>query len=391
MPTSIGWRLLALGVVTVVAGRAFGILEFYVIGTAAITVVVLAWVLRLAHSSRLSLSRTVSSEMVAVAEPVEVRLQVANLGRLPSPTVLLNEHMTGEPDVRFSLAPLPGASTVTGSYRLQPARRGVLEIGPTVVSDIDGLGLAHRRRIFRRRTRVVVHPPIESLVSPRLPVGGGLSLPSDFHRRSLGLESDEFDVLRPYVEGDDLRHIHWRSTARLDEFMVRRFQPSRPGRMTVIIDTRPPGNLVSMQDRTTSVAASIVNAVLRSGDEAQVLTTDGRRTPLLSNYSELGVALEFLALLDGGRPGIEVQLIGEGSVVVAVSASPDAIDDDSARLELAERLEASLIVTYGAGHRSTPAPAVDYEGGWIHLTGPGQLPNLWRVPALAGRGVADLG
>ena len=389
MPTSIGWRLLAVGVLAVVAGRAFGILELYVIGAAAVSAVVVALAVRLVHPSRLSLRRLVSSEMVTVAESVEVTLRITNRAGLRSPTVRLNERVSGQPDVRFSLAAVPGNSTATGSYRLQPTRRGVLEIGPTVVSDIDALGLARRRRVLGRRTRVVVHPPIETLVSPRLPVGGALSLPSDFHRRSLGLESDEFDVLRPYVEGDDLRHIHWRSTARLDEFTVRRFQPSRPGRMTVIIDTRPPGDLVSMQDRTTSVAASITNAVLRSGDEAQILTTDGRRTPLLSHYSEVGAALEFLALLEGGRPDIDVQLFGEGSVVVAVSASPDAIDDDSARHELAERLGASLIVTYGAGHQSTATPAVDYEGGWIHLTGPGQLPSLWRVPALAGRGVVD--
>ena len=138
-----------------------------------------------------------------------------------------------------------------------------------------------------------------------------------------------------------------------------------------------------------TLSATIANAVLRSGDEAQILTTDGRRTPLLSHHSEMGAALEFLALLEGGRPDVDVQPIAEGSVVVAVSASPDVIDDDRARHELAERLEASLIVTYGAGHRSTPAPAVDYEGGWIHRTGPGQLPGLWRVPALAGRGVVD--
>lgn len=390
MPTSTGWMLLALGVVAIVAGRAFAILEFYVIGTAAISAVVVALAARLVHPSRLSLSRLVSSGMVTVAEPVEVTLHVTNLARLPSPTVRLNEHVSGEPDAGFGLAPVPGNSTATSSYQLQPMRRGVLEIGPTTVSDIDGLGLARRRRVLGRRTRVVVHPPIETLVSPRPPVGGALSLPSDFHRRSLGLESDEFDVLRPYVEGDDLRHIHWRSTARLDEFTVRRFQPSRPGRMTVIIDTRPPGNLVSLQDRTTSVAASIADAVLRSGDEARIVTTDGRGTPLLSHYSELGVALEFLALLEGGGPGIDVQLIGEGSVAVAVSASPDAIDDDRARHELAERLAASLIVTCGSGHQSTPAPAVDHEGGWIHLTGPGQLPSLWRVPALAGRGAVDL-
>ena len=174
-------------------------------------------------------------------------------------------------------------------------------------------------------------------------------------RRSLGLESDEFDVLRPYVEGDDLRHIHWRSTARLDEFMVRRFQPSRPGRMTVIIDTRPPGDLMSVQDHTTSVAASIVCAVLRSGDEAQILTTDGRRTPLFVHDSEVGAALEFLALLEGGQPDIDVEAISGGSVVV-VSALPEAIDTDGARHELAQQLEASLIITYGAGHRGGRGP-----------------------------------
>lgn len=390
MPTSTGWRLLALGLASVVAGRASGILEFYVIGATAIGAVVVALVVRLVHPSRLSLARRVSSAMVAVSEPVDVTLQVRNRSKLPSPTALLNERVSGAADARFSLAPVPGASTVAGSYRLQPARRGVLEIGPTIVGDIDGLGLARRRQSFGRRTRVVVHPPIEPLVSPRLPVGGALSLPSDFHRRSIGLESDEFDVLRPYVEGDDLRHIHWRSTARLDEFTVRRFQPSRPGRMTVIIDTRPPGDLVSTQDRTTSVAASIVCAVLRSGDEAQILTTDGRRTPLLAHVSEVGVALEFLALLEGGRQGVDVQMIDSGSVVVAVSASPDAIDDDGARHELAQRLEASLVVTYGSGHQGTAAPGVDREGGWIHLTGPGQLPDLWRLPALAGRPGAAL-
>ena len=390
MPTGTGWRLLASGIVAVVGGRALGVLEFYVIGATAVSAVVIALAVRLAHPSRLSFSRRVSSDMVAVSELVEVTLEVANLARLPSPTVRVGEQVSGVGGMRFSLAPVPGGSTAVTSYRLQPARRGVLEIGPTVFSDIDGLGLAQRRHIFQRRTRVIVHPLIETLVSTRLPVGGALSLPSDYRRRSLGLDSDEFDVLRPYVEGDDLRHIHWRSTARLDEFMVRRFQPARPGRLTVIIDTRPPGDLSTVQDHTTSVAASIACAVLRSGDEAQILTTDGRGTALLTHYSEVGAALEFLALLEGGRPEIDVEPNEGGSVVVAVSALPDATDDDSARHELAQRLEASLIITYGSGHRRVAAPGVDHESGWIHLTGPGQLPDLWRVPASAGRGVAAL-
>ena len=388
MPTPVGWKLLPIGVAAVAGGRVFGILELYVIGATAAIAVVMALAVRLVHPSRLSVRRQVSSAMVAVSEPLDVRLEVENRARLPSPTVRISEQVSGADDARVRVAPVPGGSAVSRSYRLHPARRGVLEIGPTLVEDGDALGLARRRRILKSRTRVIVHPPIERLESPRLPVGGDLSLPVEFRRRSLGLTSEEFDVLRPYTEGDDLRHIHWRSTARLDELIVRRFEPSRPGRLTVVIDTRPPGDAAAVQDRTTSVAASIVCAVLRSGDEARILTTDGRGTPLLAHWHDTGAALEFLALLEGGRPVIDIETIDDPSVVVAVTASPDAVDDEGARAGLAQRLGASLVITHGAGHRGSTEPAADIEGGWIHLTGPGQLPGLWRLAAMAGRRAA---
>ncbi|MCY4507050.1 MAG: DUF58 domain-containing protein, partial [Acidobacteria bacterium] len=264
---------------------------------------------------------------------------------------------------------------------------GAREVARPSSEDLAGPGLARRRRSLDSRTRMIVHPPIEQLASPRLPVGGDVSLPIEFRRRSLGLASEEFDVLRPYIEGDDLRHIHWRSTARLDEFIVRGFQPSRPGRLTVVIDTRPPGDSAAVQDRTTSAAGSIVSAVVRSGDEARILTTDGRSTPLLANRHDIGAALEFLAKLEGGRPTIDIEAVDGASVVVAVTASPDAMDDEGSRHGLAQRLGASLVVTHGTGHRGPTAPAADIEGGWIHVTGPGQLPGLWRLTALVGRRV----
>ena len=386
MPTRVGWKLLLAGVVAVVGGRAFAIGELYVIGIAAAAAVVIALAARLVHPSRLSVRRQVSSTMVAVSEQLDVQLEVTNRARLPSPTVRISEPITGGGDVHCSVAPVPPGVAARGSYHLRPARRGVLEIGPTLLTDIDGLGLAHRGRITGSRTRVVVHPPIEQLAAPRLPVGGDVTLPIEFRRRSLGLTSEEFDVLRPYAEGDDLRHIHWRSTARLDEFMVRRFQPSRPGRLTVVIDTRPPGDLAAVQDRTTSVAASIVCAVLRNGDEARILTTDGRGTSMLTHRYEVGTALEFLARLEGGRPTIDVETIDGASVVVAVTARPDAIDDEGSRHGLAQRLGAWMVITYGTGHRGSTTPAVDVDSGWMHVTGPGQLPELWRLASMAGRG-----
>ena len=378
MPTKSGWKLLALAAVAALAGRVLGILELHIAAATTAAAVLIAVAMRLVHPARLSIRRSVSSTMVAVSETVEVRLDITNSSRIVSPTARLEEPVN--PGARFSLAPLAAHATATKTYRLHPARRGVLEIAPTLVSDVDGLGLATRRRSAGPRTRVIVHPVIEPLVSPRLPLGGDLALPVDFRRRSLGLDSEEFDVLRPYTEGDDLRHIHWRSTARLEELTVRRFQPSRPGCLTVVIDTRPPGDARDAQDRTTSVAGSLACAVLRAGDDAQIVTTDGRGTARLTGSSGIPQALEFLALLDGGSPAVGAEHFDDASVVVVVTADPQAASDPDTRHSLALRLHASLIVTHG-GPASVVAPAANLDEGWIHVTGEGQLPDLWRAAA----------
>lgn len=388
MPTAGGWRLLVVGVVAVVAGRAAGLLELYVIGAAAMAAVVIALAIRLLHPSWLAVGRRVATPLVAVGEPVRVSVDVVNRARLRSSTVRISDHVSTSGDVRLTVAPLSGGEAATGRYRLETTHRGVLDVGPMVLDDIDSLGLARRRRRVESYARVIVHPPVEVLTPSRAPLGGDLSVRSEFRPRPLGIESDEFDILRPYVSGDDPRHIHWPTTARFDELTVRRFQSTRPGRFTVVIDTRPPGDLVTAQDRTTSVAASIASAVLRGGDEARIVTTDGRGTPLLSHSALTGAALEFLALLSGGRPDIDVDAPADGSVVVVVSASPDVADDHNARDLLAQRLRASLVVTYGTGLPETAVVGSGAGTDWIHLTGAGQLAGLWRVPASTSAGVS---
>ncbi|MEZ5167894.1 MAG: DUF58 domain-containing protein [Acidimicrobiales bacterium] len=79
--------------------------------------------------------------------------------------------------------------------------------------------------------------------------------------------------------GDDLRRIHWPSSARQGDLQVRQFRPPRHGRLTVVIDTRPPGDTDTVLDVTTSIAASITASVLQAGDAARIESTDGRTTP----------------------------------------------------------------------------------------------------------------
>ncbi len=391
MPTSTGWKLLLVGLVTVFGGRAVGQIELYVIGVTAIAAVLWALVMRIMHPSRLMLERSTSSRLIAVSEQVTVSLKVTNRGNLASPTVRIHEPVNDGRHLGFVVGSLPGGKPATGRYRLRGTHRGVLELGPAILDDLDGLALARRRRRLADSAQVIVHPPVEQLTRSSVPVGESLMPLSTVKRRSLGLQSDDFDFLRPYVSGDDPRHVHWRSTARFDDLMVRHFRPERPGRLTLLIDTRPPGDLAATQDFTTSVAASVLAAVLAGGDEARLLTTDGRGTRLLTHRSHLVEALEFLALLEGGSEQLNATILqsgshSDGAFTVAVTASPQAVEDPALRARLSEQMQASLLITCATDITAPSSPQADPSGRWIHLTGPGQLAHLWQMSRHAGTG-----
>lgn len=380
MPTLNGWKLLAFGVAAALTGRALAMPEFYVMSTAALSVVLLAMSARVLHPSRLAITRRADAAMVAQGEHVRISMLIANRDRLKSPTVRIREYLNSGDSVELCLAPLSSGSHASGHYLIETRRRGVLTIGPSRVEDIDGLGLARRRRLIAARTRIVVHPPVIPLDCERVPVGEDLSSRSEIVRRNIGLDSDDFDILRPYVSGDDPRHIHWRSTAHFGEPMVRRFQPSRPGRLTVVIDTRPPADAVEPLDAATAIAAAIVCSVLHNGDEARLMATDGRCTLMLSRSHGVSAALEFLALLSGGDSEIGIDAPADSSVVVAVSASEQTALDETDRNALVNRLNASQIITCAPADTAFVAPGVDAASGWIHLNEPSQLRATWRMP-----------
>lgn len=377
MPTRAGWGVLAGGVLLVAAGRLVGGLEFVVPGAAAILAVVGAVLVRRVRPSRIAIAKQLTPPRVPAGDPARVDLEVVNRGRVRSPLLRLHDEVTGTRGVHLSIAALDPDGSTRGAYRLPTTRRGVLQLGPTTIDDIDPLGLARRSHHLESTVRLIVHPPIEALPVRRVPSGDDPLLGEEL-RQSLGLSDEEFDGLRPYAPGDDLRRIHWRSSARQDELQVRQFRPPRHGRLTVAIDTRPPGDSADALDITTSVAASIAASVLAAGDATRVETTDGRNTPLVLGNAQLDPILEFLALLEGGSPVVHPAVPSDPGTVVAVTSDPALATDRAARATLAQRLRARIVITcdaerWGAvdGHHST--------GEWIHLTGPGQLAELWKL------------
>ena len=379
MPTRSGWGVLIGGIGFLIAGRLFGAIEFMVAGIAAAGAVVLAVVLRRLFPSQVAVARQLTPPQVPAGEPARVDLEIINHAAYRTPVLTLHDAVSGTRGVNLSLAPVAGnGGRVHGAYRLPTTRRGVLELGPIQIEDTDGLGLARRRHHIQTQVRLIVHPPIEPMPLARVPAGDDPLVGEDL-RQSLGLSDEEFDGLREYVPGDDLRKIHWPSSARLGELQVRQFRPPRHGRLSVIIDTRPPGDTASAIDATASIAGSIAAAVLESGDATRIETTDGRSTPLVTGTAALDGLLEFLALLDGGSERLHPAVAGSGGTVVAVSADPEIATDAAARRRLAIRLRAAVVVTVDAASWGT-GTGQPYNGGdWVHLTGPGQLAANWTL------------
>lgn len=375
MPTRTGWWVLIVSAVAGVFGRLIGGIEFIVPATAGALSIALALLWRRLSLVRLSVKKRLSPLRVPAGDSARVDLELRNVGPRRTPVLHLHDAVRGTRGFGVEVAPIAPNGTVQASYRLSTASRGVQEIGPVTIRDSDAFGLVQREQQIPGVLRLVVHPRIEIIGSPPLRASED-SLLAKLHHQSLGLSDEDFNGLRPYTPGDDLRHVHWLSSARQDELQVRQRRPPRHGLLSVVIDTRPPGDLVASLDITTSIAGSIAASVLGAGDATLIETTDGRSTRRVIGSSQLNPLLEFLALLAEGSPEIHAAVPRINGSVVAVSADPQLVTDQLARSNFAQRLGARLVITtdvenWGADHRP------HHSTGWIHLTGPNQLGKLF--------------
>lgn len=179
----------------------------------------------------------------------------------------------------------PGHAT-TVSYPVPTRRRGLVRLGPLRVGRHDPLGLTRIQRSFGDTDQVWVHPYLH----PIRAVPAGLSRSVEGLAEKVPHGSITFDALREYVPGDDLRHVHWRTSARIGELMVReRLDTSRP-RLVVLLDDRRAVHHDETFEHACEAAASVVTAALREDLTAVLLTTGGTEltvTPGAGAYLDL--------------------------------------------------------------------------------------------------------
>ncbi|MEU8157159.1 DUF58 domain-containing protein [Micromonospora sp. NPDC048986] len=262
--TARGVGLLVAAVALLGVGFRFAYPELTLLGAAAGAAVGYA-ALVAAWRPRLTVTRRADPDRVARGEPASMTLTVRNTGRLRSAN-LLAEDRCGERTVPVPVLRLrPGRDTEV-RYDVPTDRRGVVPVGPLRVTRRDPLGLVALARPYGAAVPVWVHPRIHPLTA--VPRGSGRSL--DGRVDGVPHGSITFDSLREYVVGDELRRVHWRTSARVGELMVRENVDTSLPRLVVLLDNRAAahpqrvGGVAESFESACEAAASVVTAAHRA-------------------------------------------------------------------------------------------------------------------------------
>ncbi|WP_193777480.1 DUF58 domain-containing protein [Streptomyces sp. E5N298] len=281
--TTRGRSFLAAGIAAAVCAYVLGQSDLLRVGLllGALPLVCAAVLYRTRY--RVAGSRRLSPGRVPAGSEARVHLRVDNVSRLPTGLLMLQDrvpYVLG-PRPRFVLDRVEPGGRREVSYRVRSDLRGRYPLGPLQLRLTDPFGLCELTRDFSSYDTLTVIPRVEALPPVRL--SGEAKGYGEGRQRSLALAGDDDVIPRGYRYGDDLRRVHWRSTARYGELMVRREEQPQRARCTVLLDTRvvafEGGGPDSAFEWAVSGAASVLVHMLERGFSVRLLTDSGNSVP----------------------------------------------------------------------------------------------------------------
>jgi uncharacterized protein (DUF58 family) len=273
---------------------------------------------------RLGVTRAVHPDRVDVGQPAFAELVVRNRthSRRPGFTAV---DAVGSQVRPVRVRSLPPGGSARYRYELPTDRRGRVPVGPLAVERTDLLGLACSRQAVGEETHVWVHPrrhPVRLAESGRArhhhegappphPMAGAMDL----------------RALRPYVPGDELRHLHWKATARTGQLMVREYvDPAQPW-CVVVLDTRPDALDAEAFEAAVEIVASVLWAAAGQDRPVRLATVSGRVVDVRAGTNGLRAAADELCLVEQDTAAtLDLATVGTRSGdgwYVHVGGSPD--------------------------------------------------------------------
>ncbi|WP_229073877.1 DUF58 domain-containing protein [Actinoplanes sp. DH11] len=361
---------------------------------------------------KLACTRSLDPGRAPVGSSARVILRLQNLSRLPTGTMLLEDRLPyalgSRPRVVLERLGAQQASSV--AYTVRADVRGRYPIGPLMIRLTDPFGLCELTRSFPSVDRLIVIPQVTPL--PRVRLAGEYAGTGESRARSVAVHGEDDAATREYRRGDDLRRVHWRSTARTGELMVRREEQPWESRATVVLDTRlhahrGEGPTASFE-WAVSAAASIAMHLRESGYKLRLVTGTGMDIDAAEAGGE-GLILDTLAdvkLSQTGDISVLVEHVrrrNDGGLVIGLFGALTVAEAElltqlrgNGATCLGFALDSSTWVPMNSGDRQesdrehAAASLALVRSGWksVPVTHGDTLPALWPAVGRGSQGFA---
>ena len=356
---------------------------------------------------RLGLVRTLNPAQVTAGQQARVELELSNDGMMPTGLLLLEEqipYILGTRP-RFVVSRMGPHWTRTVEYAVRSDVRGKFVVGPMTVRLTDPFGLVELDRMFVATSSLVVTPQVVPL--PAIPLSGAWTGAGDNRPRAFASGSAEDVTVREYRRGDELRRVHWRSSAKAGELMVRREEQPWQSRATLFLDNRRSAHrgtgAASSLEQAVSLTASIAVHLVQRGFRVRLVTAVGEEQGGSwhehgAQAAESGPLLEALAVVEEvGQPNLDVGWLheaGHSGLLVAVFGAVQEHDKPAvARMKHSAATALAVAIDVDAWTRGAAAET-SQTSGWLGAHGfravscgpRDALPSVWQELGRTGAG-----
>ncbi|MGH8923198.1 MAG: DUF58 domain-containing protein [Acidimicrobiia bacterium] len=373
--TTRGASVVGSGLSLLLAWVVLGEIELLAAGAALLTGVIGALFLTHAIRPQIRISRQLEPSMVHEGERAAVALQIENQRQFPAFSLTVEDGVSGLGTAHFQIASLPGEAIASASYQIVCRPRGIYTVGPAEVEVRDPFGFANKKSRHGVDDRLIVYPAVEAF-SGFPNVRGRDPATSASRPEHSGRGGEDFYTLRSYQEGDDLRRVHWPSTARLDELMIRQMETPWQSRALVFFDVRKRSYATADDFERAVRGVASVSVHLARSFAADLWMGAG-----LVDLAQAQNAFEELAKVQP-HPAIDLRAVasrlrrsGKGGALILVTGTPDedllavlrllegqfragvllaASDHPGPLLQSFQRLAVKTLVA-GSGHKWAPA------------------------------------
>ncbi|MFC4059877.1 DUF58 domain-containing protein [Planomonospora corallina] len=326
--TTRGQAFLGSGLAALACAFFVGEHDLLRVGVLIVSLPLIAAVVVARTRYRLSCARRLDPPRAEAGSEATVTLRLENVTRLPTGLLMIEDTVPYALGARprFVLDRVEPRGVREIDYRVRSDLRGRFPIGPLSVRIGDPFGLVELTRSFTAGDTLVVTPQVIPLPPVRL--SGEWSGGGDSRTRSVAAAGDDDVAPREYRQGDDLRRVHWRSTARHGELMVRREEQQWQSRGALLLDTRRYAHRGegprSSFEVAVSAAASIGVHLAREGLGLRLVTDQGAEhlpdtglswslldaLAVVRTSSARSLELGLAALRQGGGDGLVVAVLG---------------------------------------------------------------------------------